>query len=130
MSRLFDVPDRWKSCVEKILLGQVDKISFHAANYAVIEAVALEFKNDDAVMHFTDGFLETVYKKLIDPARTYGYYFGNMPKAERQQIFRTSSECQYGGSSERVRAACVTILSAIDAERFRRERLSSNARQA
>ncbi len=131
MSRLFlGVPDRWNSNLETTLLSDVDRINFHTAHCDIIEAVALHFKNGNMVTRFTDGFLKNVYEKLIGRAREFGYYFGDMPKDERPQLFRTSSASQYGGNNIKFREVCITILSAIDEELARRDQLRSAVMQA
>lgn len=122
MRRFFlGVPDRWNADLEIVLLSEVNRVDFHASNYPVIESIALHFRNVDMVMRFTSDFLDAVYEKLIKPAREFGYYYGNLSKAERSKMVRTSSASQYGGNDQKFSAACLTILSAIDEECARRE---------
>lgn len=126
MSRLFLVPDQWSKNLETTLLSEVGRIDFHTSNYAVAESVALNFKNGDMLIRFSSDFLKTVYDKLIEPARKFGYYYGSMSKSERFEMVRTSSACQYDGNDEKFRAACVAILSAIDEEHTRREQMKES----
>lgn len=121
MSRLFDHYD--VNAIEKIereILDNLRKLFFHKANHSVFENVSQYFKDNNLVLKFSNDFLNTVYDKLIGPARTYGYYFGNMPESERPTLFRTSSASQYSGNDDRFRNACCIILGTIDSERQKR----------
>lgn len=126
MSRLFLAPNQRDEKLETTLLSEVGRINFHTSNYAVAESVALNFKNNDMLIRFSPDFLKTVYDKLIEPARIFGYYYGSMPKSEQCEMIRTSSAYQYDGNDEKFSAACIAILRAIDEERTRREQVEKS----
>lgn len=126
MRKFFDMPDHTDLQFESVLLREVDKINFHVSNAEIIERIALKFKVADIVLGLTDSFLNSVYSKLIEPAREYGYYYGDLPETEKPGMIRTSSSCQNQGDDARFIEACIDILSAIDEERVRRKQLTPN----